>query len=288
MGGYQLTLAYRSLCSVLLLAGLGGACGFDSSVNLPAPSGGGDSALPDADASVPSPDAMRELGADASTSPDANPSFAMGTLGSSPLQGSIELDGVLDAQWLALDFKVFDIDDAEQLEASSSYSPDASVRFASLYDSENIYFFFQVFDDVLVDDSSDIYNDDSIEIYIDGLNDGAGPYASDDHWITMSAGATYQSFGPNNIAITGDIRETDEGYTIEIALDRSDLGAGAATELGFNLGINDDDGAGNTDVDAYGLWFMPDTPSCQDCCSETSSNYAWCDTSRLGALKLIP
>lgn len=211
----------------------------------------------------------------------------MGTLTSSPLDGAITLDGEMDTQWDALKFRTYDIDDSEQMDAIASYQPDASVRFASLYDDDKLYFFFQVFDDLLIDDSSSIYNDDSIELYIDGLNDSTGPYSSDDHWIVVSANGTYQSFGPDKIQLTGFIQTTADGYNIEIALDRSAIGAGASRELGFNLGLNDDDD-GSSDVDAYGLWYLPDTASCDDCCTDQGDNYAWCDTTRLGQLELLP
>jgi hypothetical protein len=272
--------------TTLLALGLSTACGFDAGVNASPAEGG--MALPDFDAGLASPDADSVPQADAAPEPDAHTNVAMGTLTSSPLSGSIVLDGELDAQWQALEFRIFDIDDAEQLEALGTYQPDASVRFASLYDDDKLYLFFQVFDDILVDDSNDLFNDDSIEIYIDGLDDASGPYAGDDHWILVGASATYSSFGPNSIEIDGFIKTTDVGYNVEITLERSALGAGAASELGFNLGLNDDDGDGNSLVDAYGLWFVPDTPACENCCSEVSTNYAWCDTTRLGKLLFLP
>lgn len=261
------------------------ACSFDSTVNLSAVDAG--ASLPEADASAASPDADRQLSPDAGA-PDATTAAVMGTLHTNPLSGDLVLDGELDAQWAALEFRNFEIGDAQQLEAVGNYIEDASVQFASLYDNENLYFFFQVTDDLLVDDSSDIYNDDSIEIYIDGLNDSSGPYADDDHWILVGSSATYQSLGPTNIDVAGSIITTDVGYNIEISIERSAIGAGTSGELGFNIGLNDDDGLGNSAVDAYGLWFLPDTNSCTSCCSDSVDNYAWCDTTRLGRLQFMP
>jgi hypothetical protein len=279
MGGPRHTFAI----AVSLLA-LTTACSFDSSTTLLAGGGGGDPANPDAGSA---PDADRQLNPDANQ-PDANPGVAMGTLTSSPLSGALTLDGELDAQWQALQFRIYDIDDSEQIDAIGSYQPDASVRFASLYDSDKIYFFFEVHDDLLIDNSSSIYNDDSVELYIDGLKDSSGPYSNDDHWIVVSANGTYQSFGPTNLPITGFISTTDVGYNIEIALERSSLGAGDASELGFNIGLNDDDDGGDSDIDAYGLWYLPDTAACESCCADQGGNYAWCDTTRLGGLQLLP
>jgi hypothetical protein len=264
----------------LLLA----ACSFDPSNRLAgttSDAGAAADAAASADANPqPTPDAGQS---------DGNSNLTAGTLTSTPLDGAITLDGELDAQWEALTFRIHDIDDSEQMEAIDGYEPDASVRFASLYSDEKIYFFFQVFDDLLIDDSSDIYNDDSIEIYIDGLNDSSGPYSNDDHWLLIGASGTYQSFGPSSIVPSGSIVTTDVGYNIELALDRTDIGSGMAPEMGFNIAINDDDDEGGSAVDAYGLWFMPDEEStCTDCCSGQDEDYAWCDTTRLGRLLLLP
>jgi hypothetical protein len=288
MGGHLHTWGLERpwLLAALLATGLTSACSFDSTVKLAAQDP--DPTLPEADAAVASPDAARQLTPDAGAVPDANTSAAMGTLRSNPLDGVLELDGELDAQWQALEFRNFEIGDAQQLEAVGNYVADASVRFASLYDDDKLYFFFEVADDLLVNDSENIYNDDSIEIYIDGLNDSSGPYADDDHWILVGANADYRSLGPTNIEILGSINTTAIGYNIEISIDRSAIGAGTAGELGFNIGLNDDDGAGNTGVDAYGLWFLPDTNSCTSCCNNSADNYAWCDTTRLGRLQFTP
>ena len=149
--------------------------------------------------------------------------------------------------------------------------------------------FVEVVDDVIIDDSADTYHDDSIEISIDGLNDRSGPLGDDDHWVIVCAEGLYASLGPNNIDITGSIQLTDVGYNVEIAFDRDDLGSGDASLLGFNIALNDDDGHGNSDVDAYGLWHVPSSLECIDCCGgDTATKYPWCDTTRLGQLQLVP
>jgi len=194
----------------------------------------------------------------------------------------------MEAAWQALTFVDFSIANAEQLEAISGYGNDASARFASMYDAGRIYFFIEVHDDLLVDNSENIYNDDSIELYIDGLNDRSGPLGNDDHWLAISAAGLYASLGPSQVDISGAILTTDVGYNIEIAFERSELGAGANSLLGFNLAINDDDGQGSAAVDAYGLWKVPSEPICTTCCNGFADNYPWCDTTRLGQLQLVP
>lgn len=264
------------------------ACSFDTS----APQLGGDdepgSFSPDAGGQS---DAGRSLSPDAqpgATGPDAAPTVAEGTLQSFPLTTTLQLDGDLDAAWLEHAFISYDIDQAGQLLSIPGYAPDAVLRFASRYDADKVYFFFEVSDDLLVSDSSSVYNDDSIELYIDGLNDRSGPFGDDDHWLVIGETGSYQSLGTNNIAIAGFIKTTSAGYNIEISLDRAELGAAAnASNLGFNIGINDDDGMGQPGIDAYGLWHLPSAPFCSDCCADVDGNFAWCDTTRLGQLQLI-
>ena len=238
------------------------------------------------------PDAGRQLQPDASTggdTPDAAPAAVPeGTLLSIPRTEVLALDGELEAAWLASTFVDFAISDAPQLEAVGGYGSDASVRIASMYDASRIYFFLEVHDSLLVSNSENTYNDDSIELYIDGLNDRSGPYGDDDHWLVIGADAVYASLGPTALPIAGFIATTEVGYNIEISVERSELGANGNTVFGFNIGINDDDGLGSSDVDAYGLWHVPSSPVCNSCCAEAGDAYPWCDTTRLGQLELVP
>ena len=284
MGGHRLTFSVAA--ATVLVA----ACSFNTSVALETQSDGGTSTGLSPDAAA-SPDAARGLTADAGpdlSNPDADPGLPPGTLLSTRRTQAITLDGLLDAEWQTLDFVDFAIGNSDLLEAGPNYVADASVRIASMYDVDKIYFFIEVQDDLLVDDSENTYNDDSIELYIDGLNDRSGPLNNDDHWLAIGADNVYASLGPTAVEIGGSIRVTDTGYNIEISFDRADLGAGTSTLLGFNFAINDDDGQGSTAVDAYGLWHVPAAPVCATCCDGFAENYPWCDTTRLGQLQLVP
>jgi hypothetical protein len=286
MGGHART--YIAL-TLLASAVATGACSFDTSVAFEGAGDGSTGTLsPDAATAVDI-DAGNTPTADASPgAPDAAPSVPDGTLQSFPRSQTLTLDGEIEAAWQAATFIDFAITDSPQLEDISGYVPDASLRLASRYDANSIYFFIEVTDDLLVDDSSNTFNDDSIELSIDGVNDRSGPFGDDDHWIVVGAEGVYASLGPAEIDITGAILPTATGYNIEIALERTDLGAGANTMLGFNIAINDDDGQGGPGVDAYGVWHLPATPVCATCCMGQSTNYAWCDTTRLGQLQLVP
>ncbi len=286
MGGHAHTLSMRF--AMLASAAVVGACSFDTSVAFESASGGNNDTL-STDAG-PAPDSAESSVADAAPqgTADAAPSVSDGTLQSFRRTQELTLDGELEAVWQAATFVDFAIADSPQLEALGSYIPDASLRMASLYDDDSIYFFIEVVDDLLVDNSVSTYNDDSIELSIDGQNDRSGPYNDDDHWLVIGAEGVYASLGPAPIGLVGSILPTATGYNIEIGLDREDLGAGNNSMLGFNIAINDDDGEGNTGIDAYGVWHLPLTDSCTSCCAGQGGSYPWCDTTRLGQLQLVP
>ncbi len=277
------------VCGTLLLAS---ACSFDTSAQLE----GGvsdasvgaliDAAIMD-DATTPSFDAT------VAGEPDAMPVATTGTLYSLPVPEGppVSLDGVLGTGWPVDSFVEFAIDDAEQMIAiEDTYVPDATLRFASMYDDQRIYFFLEVQDSLIVNDSTNAYNDDSIELYFDGLNNRNGAFGTDDFFVAMGTDGFYAT-GDNSINIGGAVLLTPSGYNIEIAFNRADFGDATNTVLGFNIGINDDDGEGGTGIDMYGLWHLPSTAVCgNDCCAgfEPVGNYAWCDTTRLGQLVLMP
>tara|TARA_R110002096_G_scaffold434832_5_gene658213 strand:- start:12460 stop:13305 length:846 start_codon:yes stop_codon:yes gene_type:complete len=281
MGGYQRTLRSGSVLLVLAT----GACSFDTSVAFESTA---DNLFPDASASGIDAGITPNADASAFSEPDAAVAGPDGTLQSFSRNQDVEIDGAIDNSWSAATFLDFAIADAQLFEVyQQSYVPSASLRMASLYDDDNIYFFIEVTDDSVVVDSSQIYHDDSIEITIDGLNDRSGPYGNDDHWFLVTEGK-YASDGPASIELDGAFVRTQAGYNIEFSVERSDLGAGGNTTLGFNIGLNDDDGAGNSNVDAYGAWFFPNTPNCNSCCAGKAVQYPWCDTTKLGQLELVP
>jgi hypothetical protein len=291
MRAYLQTPVSLSLAVLFVSLSAAASCSFDTSVSVEGSGAGDDAGFFSSDAGGQA-DAEGSSNADAQsqdTSPDAAPDVPEGTLRSFPTTSALEMDGDLDAAWQSASFIDYAISDSDQLIVVPNYIPSASVRFASLYDSSKIYFFFEVTDDLLVTDSINLYDDDSIELHIDGLNDRSGPLGDDDHWVVIGSDGNYQSLGPDSISVTGVIKTTPAGYNIEIALNRDELGgASTATTLGFNLGLNDDDGHGNSGVDAYGLWHLPDSPSCASCCTGEADKYAWCDTTRLGQLVLVP
>ena len=178
-----------------------------------------------------------------------------------------------------------------QADVVPGYTFDASVEFAARHDANNIYFLIQVTDDVLVNDSTVLYHDDSIHLYFDVAGDASGPYSADDHWLVVTSDAVYGSFpiGAVELDLSGSVESGDTGYTVELGIPKQDLGMSPAQGLlGFNIGLSDDDGMGGPDRDAFGLWYLPAGPRCPSCCEQVTGAQPWCDTTMFGTLALLP
>jgi hypothetical protein len=256
--------------------GDGGASALDGAEVVDAASGSDGPAAPDA--ALPPPI-------------DAAPALPPGTLPSRFRTAPIVLD-TEDDDWTDATFLEFDIADAAQtFGVNPQYQPSVSVRFASMHDAQYIYFFLDVTDDVIVMDSAELYQDDAVHLYIDAAGDRLGPYAQDDHEIVIAPSGSYRDYAPAPapISLQGMVRQHADGYTMELRIAKSSLGvASLPAALGFNLALTDDDGIGNRDADAYGLWFLNPAERCQTCCTTFAQAQAWCDTTTFGQLLLLP
>ncbi|WP_240421353.1 sugar-binding protein [Paenibacillus periandrae] len=154
-------------------------------------------------------------------------------------------------------------------------TPDNSVFFGTMWDDNHLYVAVKVLDSVLKNDSSQAYQDDSVEIYIDGNNDRTTTYGPDDHQITLG-------WHDAQLAVGGDIpgiqyaqKDIDGGYTVEMAIPWSGIGIPtpkAGSVIGFDVANNDDDGHNNGNRESQLMW--------------TGDNNNWQNTSNFGALYL--
>jgi hypothetical protein len=148
---------------------------------------------------------------------------------------------------------------------------DASFEFACVADYDNIYIAFRVKDDVIisgdVESECDLYQDDSIEFYLDNCYERASVYDGDDAQITIGAdsiGQTDQSAftlggcnAPLKGADTGTTvlsTRTADGWAGEISIPLRIEGENgwnlqplAGQVVGFDAHYNDDDGDGERD-----------------------------------------
>jgi len=150
---------------------------------------------------------------------------------------------------------------------------DLSGTFRTLWDAENLYLQVQVIDDAQRNDSgTQTWNDDSVEIYIDGDKDGQGTYGANDFQYRFTwTGTSLSIQETKHNAITGITASrvvTANGYIVEVKLPWSTMGQSSVTVgalLGLDVHINDDDDGGSRDGKKAGFntedtsWLNPST-----------------------------
>jgi hypothetical protein len=154
------------------------------------------------------------------------------------------LDGQYDAIWAAASTQSF---------APLEDPADGSGTWKVLYDAENLYVIVEVTDDILQNDSASSWQDDSVEVYLDGGNTKLStPLSGDDHQYTF--GWTTDDIQGTNVAgYTEGIEHaqatTETGWRIEIKMPWLSI-QGALPQAGDLIGIdcyyNDDDDGGDS------------------------------------------
>ena len=134
------------------------------------------------------------------------------------------IDGKVDNCWA----------EAEKFKLKNSYyeSPssenDLSAYFQTMYDNDNLYFLVNVTDDDLQHDSSEQYQDDTIEIFIDADNSKSNSYGDNDYQYCFNwdaASPAISEFNSKNIqGVMLSMENTDSGYIAEIKFPFSAIG----------------------------------------------------------------
>jgi len=194
---------------------------------------------------------------------------AQRTITSSYAGSPPEIDGDLSGdphEWPAgLDELLLDMHTAD--DAPAYIAPwDLSGTLRSQWDEEYVYFAIHVNDDQIVYDSAPaLYNDDAIQIGIDGHHDHVkDPGAGDDHQYTIRVdGLISDWMDPEDVELVRRaVRIVEGGYDVELAIPLTQLtqyGVEAGTVMGFNLQLQDDDDGG--DYDDKLIWEGHDTNS---------------------------
>ena len=118
---------------------------------------------------------------------------------------------------------------------------DLSATAHFVWDASYLYAYFEVDDDQLVNDSQDAYQDDSVELYLDGENEKCLQcYDENDEGFTFSYGDTT---GVTEEAMYAN-SETEDGYIIEARIPWNALNTYPVPDkrIGLEFGVNDDDG----------------------------------------------
>lgn len=131
---------------------------------------------------------------------------------------------------------------------------DLSAEFKVAWDDTYLYVFGKVNDNVLNNDSPNIWDDDSFELYIDGGNEKATSYDANDYQLMFRYNdpvAYNVSGGVNNPqGLDFVMVNTPTGYHVEIRASWSFIGISPVVEgdrIGFDVHVNDDDDGGTRD-----------------------------------------
>ncbi|MEO1328644.1 MAG: sugar-binding protein, partial [Pseudomonadota bacterium] len=158
---------------------------------------------------------------------------------------------------------------------ASGGDADASANFQVSWDADGITVFATVADDAVVSDSaaSQLWNDDSIEIYFDFNQDGGATYGADDFQFLVGQGTDNVNLhldGALQSDLSGVSSESaivSGGYTVSFNASWAALGVDAPLDgesIGFAFAINDDDDGGDRDAQimwdtsASDLWTTPE------------------------------
>jgi uncharacterized protein YjdB len=126
-------------------------------------------------------------------------------------------------------------------------SPNNTATFGVLWDNTNLYIGARILDANLFSESTNAWDDDAVEIYIDANNNKLTTYDGQDNQIIKNYN---KSTVFTKLAVTGlqhGWAAVSGGYTIEVAIPWSQLNISApaqGTTLGFDIGYDDDDNGG--------------------------------------------
>lgn len=127
--------------------------------------------------------------------------------------------------------------------------------YRALYDQDNLYFLIEVQDDVLVTDSAAWYDDDDVEIMIDGDRSGGNSYdGNNDFEFGFRWNDPHITPGVNSAPVPAGAQfalvPTVQGYAVEILLPLADMDIlpVAGSTFGLDVHINDDDDGGPRDL----------------------------------------
>ncbi|MEL7160181.1 MAG: sugar-binding protein, partial [Bacteroidota bacterium] len=161
--------------------------------------------------------------------------------------GAPVIDGQLDAAWLEVPAQAI----TQVIDTSINGAEDLSATWRALWNPTFLFLYVSVTDDELRDNSSDWFNDDGIELYLDmGLERGR-TYDNNDRQLSVSwnSNLVIARQGGLGQGVLASVRNTEVGYDVELRLPWSGLGFTPAEGkfFGFDVQVLDDDGVGGRD-----------------------------------------
>jgi endo-1,4-beta-xylanase len=181
------------------------------------------------------------------------------------VKGTPTIDGDIDSVWNSAN--VIDVNQWVQGTSGST----AKVR--TLWDENYLYVLFEVKDSLLTKASANVWEQDSIEIFVDLNNAKSSTYQDDDAQYRINFD-NEPSFNPSSkeSLLTSATKVVDGGYIVEAAIKWDGVTPYSGMVIGFDAQVNnDEDGDGTRD--SIAIW------------NDLTGN-SWQNTSGFGMLKL--
>ncbi|MBD2843958.1 hypothetical protein IDH44_02030 [Paenibacillus sp. IB182496] len=152
------------------------------------------------------------------------------------------IDGAADSVWTQSDPAAL----TQVTRGTIDSAADLSASWQALWDADALYVLVDVADDVRVNDSGSVWDDDSVEVYIDADNSKEAAYdqVNDLQYQFGYGDTTPIETKLNRIAgVQYAVQDTTVGYRMEIKLPWTTLGLipAAGSVIGLEIAVNDDD-----------------------------------------------
>jgi len=150
-------------------------------------------------------------------------------------KGTISVDGSIDEAWNNAKELPLTIATAE------SAPPEATTVGKVLWDEDALYVLMEVTDPNMDVTGSEVHTQDSVEVFIDELNNKATSYDDNDKQYRVNCENQLSFNGSTCVEenITSYVTKTDTGYIVEMAIKWTTVKPENGTVIGFELQIND-------------------------------------------------
>ncbi|HYG37881.1 MAG TPA: sugar-binding protein, partial [Cytophagales bacterium] len=160
------------------------------------------------------------------------------------------LDGIEEALWSSASSRQMN----NKLYGSEpSNSLNGSGYFKTMWDATNLYVLVRVYDNIYINDSPEPWQDDAVEIFIDGNNaKSAGRDLNDLQYVFGNGDTDFIEYhqGNRKTGVTFGRASTVNGYITEIKIPWSTIQVAPAANnaIGLDIHIADDDNGGDRDL----------------------------------------
>jgi Carbohydrate family 9 binding domain-like len=156
------------------------------------------------------------------------------------VHGTPKIDGDIDDAWK--DAPEVDVKKIVKSETTIRESEAATAKVKLMWDADNLYALFQVKDAKLSAKAGEDHAQDSIELFVDELNQKAGEYQQDDVQYRVNYEGKLSGAGPaySEKNIKAVAKKVDGGYLVEMSVKLSHAKREAGTKMGLELQVNDD------------------------------------------------